>query len=364
MAYYVVCWFTFGQVMRYLLPIAPLLCVLAAISVFWFVDPIVPSRQRLSLLLTVIISIGVWLPGLGYARQTVAENGPVPLSSKQRAKYLARRILSYPALAAANSTPGPIYSLFGTNGAYYSNGAFLGDWFGPGRYSVVLAAMSDGETLYHRLHELGAKYFLVNYSEAITPMMPYDDPGFSRHFQLVFENSISELYRLADVPLSVAPSRPNLLRNSDFDRLVRGWPADWERNGLPLVGAPPIGADSEPTAVRVTQSDTFCQSVRVLPSQVYDLRLSATQDTPGGTFRIQVNWMDSSGKLCEVFIRVYRAETSWRTFSAKLASPSCARTAIIYASGQTPAGVWMDTFSFKDAAMNSNKGALETPVAQ
>jgi len=74
--------------------------------------------------------------------------------------------------------------------------------------------------------------------------------------------------------------------------------------------------------------------------------------------------MDSSGKLCEVFIRVYRAETSWRTFSAKLASPSCARTAIIYASGQTPAGVWMDTFSFKDAALNSNKAALETPVAQ
>ena len=83
--------------------------------------------------------------------------------------------------SSTRAASGPA-ALFGTNGAYYSNGAFLGDWFGPGRYSVVLAAMSDGETLYHRLHELGAKYFLVNYSEAITPMMPYDDPGFSRHF--------------------------------------------------------------------------------------------------------------------------------------------------------------------------------------
>ena len=46
--YYFVFWFTFAQVLRYLLPIAPLLCVLAAISVFWFVDPIVRSRQRLA----------------------------------------------------------------------------------------------------------------------------------------------------------------------------------------------------------------------------------------------------------------------------------------------------------------------------
>ena len=73
------------------------------------------------------------------------------------------------------------------------------------------------------------------------------------------------------MPLSVVPSRRNLLRNADFDRLVRGGPADWARNGLPLVGAPPIGADSGPTAVRVTESDTFCQSIRVLPFQIYDL---------------------------------------------------------------------------------------------
>ena len=362
--YYFVCWFTFAQVLRYLLPIAPLLCVLAAISVFRFVDPIVRSRQRLALLLTVIISIGVWASGLRYARHKVAENGRVPLSHKQRANYLARKIQSYRALAAANSSPGPIYSLFGTNGAYYSDGTFIGDWFGPGRYSVALDAMSDGETLYRRLHKLGAKYFLVNYSEAITPMMPYGDPGFSRRFQLLFENSSSELYRLADVPLSVVPSRRNLLRNADFDRLVGGWPADWARNGLPLVGAPPIGADSGSTAVRVTESDTFCQSIRVLPFQIYDLRLSATQDTPGGTFRLQVNWIDSSGKICEVFIRTYKAEMSWRTFSARLASPSCARTAIIYASGQTAAGVWMDTFSFKDAATNADTAPSQTPVAQ
>jgi hypothetical protein len=364
MVYYVVCWFTFGQVIRYLLPIAPLLCVLAAISVCWFVDSIVRSRQRLALVLTAIISIGVWAPGLRYARQKVAENGPIPLSHKQRAKYLALRIQSYRALAAANSSPGPIYSLFGTNGAYYSDSTFLGDWVGPGRYSAVLNAMSDGETLYRRLQRFGAKYFLVNYSEAITPMLPYGDPDFSRHFQLIFENSISELYRLADVPLSVVPNRPNLLRNADFDRLVGGWPADWARNGLPLVGAPPIGADSGHTAVRVTESDTFCQSIRVLPFQIYDLRLSATQDTPGGTFRLQVNWIDSSGKICEVFIRIYKAETSWRAFSAKLASPSCARTAIIYASGQTAAGVWMDTFSFKDATANADTAASQTPVAQ
>jgi hypothetical protein len=364
MVYYVVCWFTFAQVIRYLLPIAPLLCVLAAISVFWFVDPIVRSRQRLTLLLTAIISIGIWAPGLRYARQKVAENGPVPLSHKQRANYLARRIQSYRALAAANSSPGPIYSLFGTNGAYYADGTFLGDWFGPGRYSVVLNALSDGETLYRRLRELGAKYFLVNYSEAITPMLLYDDPGFSRHFQLVFEDSVSELYRLADVPLSAISSRPNLLRNANFDRVIKGWPIDWVRDGMPFVGAPSIGADSGSTAVRVTQSDTFCQSVRVQPSQIYDLRLSATQDTPGGVFRLQVNWMNSSGKICEVFIRTYRAEASWKIFLAKLASPSCAQTANIYASGQTSSGVWMDTFSFKHAAANTEAATSETPIAQ
>src|SRR5262249_32516605 len=146
--------------------------------------------------------------------------------------------------------------------------------------------------------------------------------------------------------------------------LVRGWPADWARNGLPVVGAPSIGADSGPTAVRVTQSDTFYQSVRVQPFQIYDLRLRATRDTPGGIFRLQVNWMDDSGKVCEVFIRTYEAETSWKTFSARLPSPSCARTAIIYAGGQTGIGVWMDTFSFKNSATNTNTASSETPAAK
>lgn len=60
----------------------------------------------------------------------------------------------------ANKAPAPVYSLFGANGAYYADNTFMGDYFGPGRYSNVLSSFRDGQTLYATLHQLGTRYFL------------------------------------------------------------------------------------------------------------------------------------------------------------------------------------------------------------
>ena len=147
MVYYVVCWFMFGQVIRYLLPIAPLLCVLAAISVFSFVNLICTFAAAPRLAFDgnhFDWSLGV-LACVMYGRRW-QKMAPFRsrISKEQTISHAGYRVTA-PWLLPIPLQARSIRSL-GTNGAYYSDGTFLGDWFGPARYSAVLDAMSDGET--------------------------------------------------------------------------------------------------------------------------------------------------------------------------------------------------------------------------
>jgi len=185
--FYVACWFVFGQIMRYLLPIVPLLCVITAVSTAWIADRITQARRAVSTGLIALAAAGSLIPGFLYARNEIASRGPVPMTIEARAAYIVARIPEYAALTVANVAPGPVYSLFGTNCAYYSDGPFMGDFFGPGRYSQVLDSLRDGETLYATLHRLGAKYFLVSSADG-APLLP-NDREFDRHFEPIFANS-------------------------------------------------------------------------------------------------------------------------------------------------------------------------------
>ena len=344
--FFVGCWFIFGQIIRYLLPIVPVLCFATAMAVSWLVDWICRGRRTISTSVLAIAALALLWPGLSFARREGIERGPVPRTKVERDVYITSRIPEYRALAVANVSPGPLYSLYGTNAAYYSDGLFMGDWFGPGRYSQVLNSLANGKDLYNTLHGLGAKYFLVSLQNPSPPPLPYDD-YFDSYFEPLFADSYSELYRLRNSPRPIVGSRPNLLRNSGFDELRDNWPLAWDHFGKPIVTTPDTGAPSGKFAAEVTDTDGLDQAVRVTPDETYELQLQARADIPKKLFRLQINWLDHNGQICSVFIRVCQATENWRSYAARMTAPACAELAQVYASGHAGNWVWLDSFSFR-----------------
>lgn len=359
--FYALCWFIFGQVMRYLLPIVPVLCFATAVTISWLVDWICRGRQIISTSLIVVAAVAALWPGLSFARREGIERGPVPRTKAERDVYIASRIREYRALAIANMSPGPLYSLYGANAAYYSGGLFMGDWFGPGRYSQVLNSFANGKNLYNTLHRLGAKYFLISLYNPPPPPLPYDEQ-FDSYFEPLFVNAFVELYRIRDSPQPSGTKRSNLLRNAGFDEVSGNWPIAWTHFGMPIVSTPANGAFSAKFAVEVTDADGFEQPVRVTPGKTYELELHARSDAPKKLFRLQINWLNHDEHICSVFIQVREATLSWHSYAARMTAPACAEVAQVYASGQAGNWVWMDSFIFRSVGGEPPNPEAHTPA--
>jgi hypothetical protein len=344
--FYASCWFIFGQVMRYLLPIVPVLCFATAATISWLVDWICRGRHIISSSLIVVAAMAALWPGLSFARRETIERGSIPRTKVERDVYIASRIPQYRALAVANVSPGPLYSLYGVNAAYYSDGLFMGDWFGPGRYSQVLNSFANGKSLYNTLRRLGAKYFLMSLTHSPPFQLPYHE-HFDNYFEPLFADASAELYRIRDSPQLIAANRPNLLRNADFDEIRGDWPIAWDHFGMPVVSAPGTGAFAAKFAVKVTNTDGLVQPVRVTPKETYELGLWAKGDAPKKLFRLQINWLNHDRQICSVFIRVYEATENWHSYAGRMTAPACAEIAQIYASGHAGNWVWMDSFVFR-----------------
>jgi 4-amino-4-deoxy-L-arabinose transferase-like glycosyltransferase len=195
---YTLFWFFSAQILRYLLPIIPALG-LAEMAVLGAVLAWLPfPRQRLAqALITGVVCAASLAPGWLYAWSQVQVKGPVPVTLAQRDAYLADRLPSYKAHKFLNTLRGADYRLYGLydeNMAYYTDGVFMGDAFGPARRSDILDSLDSGQHLYAALTHLGADYFLVTAQRHPVPLP--DDAFFHQHFQLVYNDAGATLFQL------------------------------------------------------------------------------------------------------------------------------------------------------------------------
>lgn len=204
-------WWNASQQMRYLIPAYPFLAILSAYSLYrcgtwltprrwvqtvhqWWQRP--PVRAVLkALLLAAVVKSSV-------------ENSLEPWSNIQtteqdRHHFLAQRLGAYEILLLAARHPEiKIYQLGFENQIYYSVNPIIGDWFGPGRYSDVLAIAGDTVALRQHLQQLGASSLLIN--KRCQPFSNlHFDAHFRDHFDLLAENETAVLYVLK--PLTTMP---------------------------------------------------------------------------------------------------------------------------------------------------------------
>jgi hypothetical protein len=145
-------------------------------------------------------------------------------------------------------------------------------------------------------------------------------------------------YRTADgvrstVPLVHAPLAAQqaaafyyheLLANHDFQQGL----ARWEMGG---------SVEALPTehAVRVTEHSHLHQLVRVTPGVAYRLVVRARCPEPGTFTRLQVNWVDNSGRGLAPYLSPIGCTSQWAEYATVVHAPANAAAGHFYVTGNT-----------------------------
>jgi len=175
---YVVAFRFLPQDSRYLVPLLPLVSLVAARALV--------ERWPKALPLFALIAIA---PGLAYAGYRIAKQGVPPVTASQRVAWLSARIPEYRALRLAGDAR--VYACGGEQLKAHASGTFLGDHKGPWSYARVLGGAGDTRTIAARMRRIGVRFFLVAKRRCPPPR---DTGGMT----LVHEDPAAQLWRVGE----------------------------------------------------------------------------------------------------------------------------------------------------------------------
>jgi 4-amino-4-deoxy-L-arabinose transferase-like glycosyltransferase len=201
-------WFLSAQSLRYLMPVFPWISVMAAAVVDTALRAAVKvSRERLHMgpwmakaavpLAALAFLVWVLLPAHGYILQQRSLFGGVPVTEQQRHAYYQRWLPTYPAYQFLNQQEGRDYALYvflDENMAYFADGKFMGDWFGPARYQNIFDHQDDSQSLLQVMQDLNATHFLMTYHRGRYELP--EDAFFKEHFIPIDQSEHYQLYRI------------------------------------------------------------------------------------------------------------------------------------------------------------------------
>lgn len=348
---FILFWFLSAQVLRFLLPALPPLSVAVAAAIdsllAW-----VPFTRKWRGSLAVVTAIVFVLAYQGW-RDSVDlwdVNGRIPVSREQRDGYLTPRLPSYPAHILLNDLKGASYTLYSVqdeNMAYFVDGVYKGDYFGPARYSRIWDKLDNGQLLYYELRTQDANYFLIN--QARMRIKLPQDSFFLKHFKPIYEGANTQLFELTDVPF--VSQTTNFLQNPGFETLMEDQLVGWEFAGAPAIDKSGQQSAGGLVAVQCRRAgDVIYQSVPANHDQRYVLSWKARAGIPAQTAKLQVNWNDAQGLLVREDIDTVEVGTDWKSFEFGLQAPKGAVRATVYVSPLDPSSIWFDDLSFGQAS--------------
>lgn len=346
-AAYLLFWFLSFQILRYLLPILPMLILAITATFDQLAEKIKIRRHAVQAVLVIAVMAVFIFPGWTYALYKIERYGPLPATTEQRDAFLSQVHLPYEAIRYLNKLRGRdnvVYVLYAENMAYFVDGVFLGDWLGPARYSRVLGKLASGTALYDELRAIGADYFLYTTHRYRAPLP--DDPSFYSHFRLIYARPYVQLFELAKEGVQYQRVLGSeLLHNPGFEQLQEGQPLDWERIKDPaLKSVPGRGIVAQGEAQRF-----YLQGVPIHASRFYLLTASMkSEEKPSGYGRLHINWRDSQGNLIRVDIEDVKVEEEWKRFSMVIQAPEGAAKAWVLADTYGDSVVWFDNFSLRE----------------
>jgi hypothetical protein len=161
---------------RYLMPLLPLICLVAAV--------VVATRWPRTIVIATLLAIA---PGIAYAGYRLVRQGVPPATDEQRAAWLARRVPEYAALRHAGAAR--TYACGAERLKSYAPGDFLGDYSGLSSYARVLDGADTTRAIAERMRRIDARYFLVAKAACAQPRV-------NGGMDLVYEDAAAQLWRV------------------------------------------------------------------------------------------------------------------------------------------------------------------------
>jgi 4-amino-4-deoxy-L-arabinose transferase-like glycosyltransferase len=202
-------WFCSTQILRYLLPLFPVMSLLSAYVLADLYDAIkkffhgtFPAIKLICnkacyyagkrVVSVVIIAVLLILQGKDLHRMIIRSS--LPVTPELRSAYLSKHKPAHQLIQIANMDPSlNIYQLKFEDHVYYADGKIIGDHFGPSRYSTIYNVLGKSDTLYETLMAMDIQLFLLNKEALIDRKL---DESFLKYFLLIAENDSGFLYGL------------------------------------------------------------------------------------------------------------------------------------------------------------------------
>lgn len=321
-------WLTFEQTayLRYVLPSFALASAAAgvAIGTLFSMDPRLERNGYVAAVVVVALNLIFFTSGTYYG----AFDPRVLVSPTARAEYISTRVPIRNAVDLVNSlnTQGsPVAFFTPPMTAGLKADALYANWYNAGfagqvsqattpvalgatlaRNQVQFVVLDDAwgdETLRHSINEVT------------------EEVG---RFGTVSVRSLDNSYRYAE----------ELLRNTAFDTAV-GWELV-EKARLVDGG------------VVVSVSSPAYQVVPVVADRGYRYTATARCLDGAALGRLQVNWLDGSGKMLKPDIQVFECTPAVESHSMDIRSPAGAAAAVVYATGHTETPLVFASVSFRD----------------
>jgi hypothetical protein len=256
-------------------------------------------------------------------------------SESDRASFLTARLPLRNAVIAINQLnieKSPVAFLSQPLTAGLNSDALYPNWYNHKFQAELLAAKTDGDVA-AALTGRGVVYVAADSNWSQWKQFPLLKALLFKITDPVADIGTISVRRLR----SDARYLTEMLRNPDL-ATTDGWSIGGKAKHLP-----------ESESVVVSVSSPITQAIAVSPGRKYMNSVSARCLGSGEktTVRVQVNWLDGSGKFITTNIRTFECGSDWHTEVQEIVAPPDAKTAIVYGAGHTEIPIEVSSISFR-----------------
>lgn len=352
---------TISDHLRYLMPLYPMMGILAAANLDIFLKlgqtrlaktalAVSFSVLGLLLLLAAQAAIIIRMPGL-------AERYPYPLAfgMETREQFLDRTLPFYTAFQYLDQQAGrPKVLALGVDFRLYTRALIDDPLFDS---ENIVKENRDPAGLASALNEGGYQYVLLYPVEMRTRPQFYSSsaltPGFFQTYtQLVFTNNKVFLFRFIPTGCSVTEGE-NLLQNGGFERIIQNEPDSWrpvQSRVLSTEGPDPASAHSMLLEGAKSPSGTasLSQLAEVNGGAVYSLGVWAKASGDAASAVLAIHWNGAGGKVIATVQQQYTISTQWENLWLFTTAPPDAVSADIVLATAQGSSLWFDDASLTE----------------
>lgn len=350
-------WFVIGQYLRYILPIFPVLTILAAFTLLCFKGGYRFKFSNGIINIIVIVGLFATVPISLISFWNIPERIPykVALGIESPDSYLSRVVRSYSASFYLNrhydSNKIRVF-LIAPEQRFYLKA--------PAEYPATslninrdFFKINTPEELTSYLKEKGFTHILID--TVVAPIVSknalekINEEFLRTRARLEFARNCVELYKIIwneDLEKKGKP-KLELIANPSFEVVKDGTPLSWLKYGTPLFDLSGKNSRTGIGSIRTGKDNLFMQIVDVKGDSLYTLRHWSKTEKDNQFARLLINWLSCEGKIIWTDIKVVPViKNKWTSNSMSANAPSAAIKAVIYASVHEDSEVWFDDFSF------------------